>query len=70
MAENLVEVETLAAAETPGAAAPFRLALDPPSVTFEPPAIEIFTGMEPLLLPDPLHEVDERGWPYRRSDES
>lgn len=69
-AENLVEAEAPAAAETPAAAAPSWLALAPPSVTFEPPAMEIFTDMERLLPLDPLHEVDERGWPYRRSDES
>jgi hypothetical protein len=39
---------------------------DPPGVagpTFEPPRLLKFTDMESLLLLDPVHEVDESGWP-------
>lgn len=32
--------------------------------TFELPLIERFTDMEDLLMLDPVHEVDERGWPH------
>jgi len=32
---------------------------------FEPPDFERFTDMENLLLLDPVHEIDERGWPHR-----
>ena len=31
---------------------------------FEKPLFEKFTEMEDLLLVDPIHEVDENGWPY------
>lgn len=31
--------------------------------TFEPPRLQKFTDMESLLLLDPVHEVDETGWP-------
>jgi hypothetical protein len=31
---------------------------------FEPPLLEKFTDMEDLLLLDPVHEVDGRGWPH------
>jgi hypothetical protein len=30
---------------------------------FEPPILEKFTDMEDLLLLDPIHEVEEAGWP-------
>lgn len=30
---------------------------------FEPMPLEKFTDMEQLLLLDPIHEVDEAGWP-------
>ena len=30
------------------------------------PRMEVFTDMERLLPLDPLHEVDERGWPNRK----
>jgi hypothetical protein len=32
-------------------------------VKFEPPTLEKFTDMEDLLLLDPIHEVEESGWP-------
>ena len=31
--------------------------------TFVPPAIETHSDMQDLLLLDPIHEVDESGWP-------
>lgn len=30
---------------------------------FVPPSLEVFTDMQDLLLLDPIHEVDEAGWP-------
>jgi hypothetical protein len=30
---------------------------------FEPPTLETYTDMQDLLLLDPIHEVDEAGWP-------
>lgn len=30
---------------------------------FETPRLEKYTDMEELLMIDPIHEVDERGWP-------
>jgi hypothetical protein len=30
---------------------------------FEPPVLETYTDMQDLLLLDPIHEVDEAGWP-------
>ena len=34
------------------------------STEYEPPLLEKFTDMEDLLLLDPVHEVDGRGWPH------
>lgn len=34
---------------------------------FAEPRMEIYTDMERLLPLDPLHEVDERGWPNRKA---
>jgi len=30
---------------------------------FSPPALEKYTDMEELLLLDPIHDVDDQGWP-------
>jgi hypothetical protein len=37
--------------------------VEPPAV-YLAPSIETFTDMESLLLIDPIHEVDVRGWPH------
>ena len=44
-------------AELPAAAEPNS------SIAFEPPVLERYTDMQDLLLVDPIHEVDEKGWP-------
>jgi hypothetical protein len=33
-------------------------------MAFEPPSLEKFTDMQDLVLLDPVHEVDEIGWPH------
>ena len=38
--------------------------LTPPTGELGPPALEKFTDMQDLILLDPVHEVDERGWPH------
>jgi hypothetical protein len=37
--------------------------LDADRPTFEAPVLEKYTDMEQLLLLDPIHDVDETGWP-------
>jgi hypothetical protein len=37
----------------------------PLPATFAPPLPEKFTDMQELLLLDPIHEVDEIGWPHK-----
>jgi hypothetical protein len=41
----------------PGGARPFRA-----------PVLQKFTDMQEMLLLDPIHDVDERGWPHRKPD--
>ena len=41
-------------------------AVDSVSPTFPPPILHNFTDMQDLLLLDPIHEVDSRGWPTRK----
>jgi hypothetical protein len=35
---------------------------------FEPPLLEKYSDMQELLLLDPIHEVDEEGWPHKEED--
>lgn len=37
-----------------------------PLVAFEPPTLNKYTDMQDLLLLDPIHEVDEQGWPFKK----
>lgn len=36
---------------------------------FEPPVLEQYTDMQDLLLLDPIHEVDEQGWPMTQEQQ-
>ncbi len=38
------------------------------SLAFEAPKLEKFTDMQDLVLLDPVHEVDDVGWPAARPD--
>jgi hypothetical protein len=35
---------------------------------YAPPAVQKYDDLEDLLLLDPIHEVDEAGWPVARAD--
>jgi hypothetical protein len=39
-------------------------------LSFELPVLQKFTDMQELLLLDPVHEVDETGWPHKKPDSS
>jgi hypothetical protein len=50
--------------ETPDTT-PRRAAADSASkARFQEPTLETYTDMQDLILLDPVHEVDERGWPH------
>ena len=40
-----------------------RFVLD--TIQYAVPALDKYTDMEALLLLDPIHDVDEAGWPHR-----
>lgn len=40
----------------------------PAGMPFVPPVLRAYTDMEDLLLLDPIHDVDETGWPNRAKD--
>jgi len=35
---------------------------------WEPPELSVYEDMQDLLLLDPIHEVDETGWPARKPE--
>ncbi len=39
-------------------------AAPPESGAYQPPVLERFTDMQDLLLLDPVHDVEEMGWPH------
>lgn len=57
--EGLVESVTNPTSVTP------RLEIDWSNVTtFAAPELECYSDMQDLLLVDPIHDVDEAGWPH------
>ncbi len=41
-----------------------------PKLTFFPPKLSKYTDMQELLLLDPIHDVDETGWPKKKPDDT
>jgi Coenzyme PQQ synthesis protein D (PqqD) len=39
-----------------------------PDTPFVPPVLERYTDMQELLLLDPIHDVDQSGWPRRKGE--
>ncbi len=39
---------------------------NPPRVPFTPPVLEKFTDMREVLQLDPIHQVDDSGWPAHK----
>ncbi len=62
LAEGIL-VEAEAAAN--GGSFPGSAAAGPPTRPYEAPALGRYTDMQELLVLDPIHEVDESGWPNR-----
>jgi hypothetical protein len=60
---ELEEEELVLATEGDGLRQSSAAASGPTKLPFEEPALRKFTDMQELLLLDPIHEVDERGWP-------
>jgi hypothetical protein len=49
-------------------AASFEVAPQGDRPDFSPPALSIHSNMTDLLLLDPIHDVDEEGWPKSRPE--
>ena len=39
-----------------------------PKIKFDQPVIEIFSDMQEILLLDPVHDVDQAGWPVVKDE--
>jgi len=59
--DRLVEEGLLV--ESPGSSADLPLAVDR-EAPYVPPALSVYTDMQAFLLADPLHDVEEAGWPH------
>lgn len=66
-----LQAETLIVPQaSPAVGAPPLTPTAPPPagrIPFTPPVLEKFTDMQQVLLLDPIHEVDEAGWPRRKT---
>jgi hypothetical protein len=61
--ELLVDEQLLAPAAATAASEPSEVLAG--SADFAPPRLERYTDMQELLMLDPIHDVDEQGWPNR-----
>ena len=59
----LVDEDLLATTELSSDVPPADDGAPAPARTYHPPMLEKYDDMEELLLLDPIHEVDESGWP-------
>jgi len=64
-AEDLIEPAESSAEPGTGIGALPEVSADRPP--FRAPLLEKFTDMQDLILLDPVHEVDSRGWPHAAS---
>lgn len=61
---DLLQNEQLIVAGVSGDA-PASLAIEQTDLPYEQLSLEKFTDLQDLLLLDPIHEVDEMGWPHQ-----
>jgi len=64
-AARLVDEGLLKPADEPDATAAAHLPERPHGDTFDEPVLTRYEDIQELLLIDPIHEVDEDGWPQR-----
>jgi Coenzyme PQQ synthesis protein D (PqqD) len=43
---------------------PISLPVGAEKLSYEPPQLMKYTDMQELILLDPIHDVDEKGWPH------
>ncbi len=69
MKEDLVAPVITEEAECPAEPGlPVHPATNMERLRFETPVLQKYTDMQDLLLLDPIHDVDETGWPNVRQD--
>lgn len=61
--EQLQKEQLIAPVETRKPRSPLRIPGDEAGLPFVAPTLEAFKDLEGLLLLDPIHEVDDEGWP-------
>ena len=66
----IVPTEIAETASPNSLAEPGETAAGATKLPFETPVVHKYTDMEELLLLDPIHEVDEMGWPNAKLDRS
>ena len=62
---ELLQESLIAAIDQPQKSPIIKKEENKTKLTFEHPTIEKYDDMQELLLLDPIHEVDEDGWPNR-----
>ena len=68
-AEELIVAEQEAAGDTSSRHVKIGPDGNGSKIPFSPPVLERYNDMQELLLLDPIHEVDETGWPHRKQEE-
>jgi len=48
--------------------APKTVTFNDTKLSFTQPEVAIYTDLEELLLIDPIHEVEDMGWPQKKAD--
>ena len=66
--EELVVPASQNTPPAPGAGVPAQTQPAAQRPRFVAPALQKYTDMQDLLLLDPIHDVDEKGWPTIRTD--
>ena len=64
LAAELLADDLIAPADDDDPESPF----DPGAGPYRTPVLEKFTDMQDLLLLDPVHDVDSRGWPHQADE--
>jgi hypothetical protein len=67
--QDLEKQQLIAPVETPKKRAQLAVAGERMGVTFVAPSLQAFNDLEGLLLLDPIHEVDDEGWPSVRDSQ-
>jgi len=69
LAENLLVEDGQAREEDTGATETLTGALREAAGSFKAPVIQKYSDMQDLLMLDPIHDVDQEGWPEPKDEE-